>query len=1038
MNRWKILLSVLLLSLSFTSKAAHFVSGEIYWKHVGNRVFDVYVVYYNDCAGYLTNFPYTLYINGTSGTINKAKTAIKYDTITYAPASCGGPVCSAYKMYTRSEGRFRLDLSNDTSSSYTLSIEDCCRYNGLTNVDLSTSQAMTLHASMNLAGVDSQYWSSPRFLSDHQFTASMGGLHQISFMADDTINGVDSIAYELVSPYNTSTGIQYISGYSYSSPLKYQGYPISSSPKYGLGFMLDETKGQLVYTPMVANEGTAIAVRVKTYRKKNSNWVLASEIMRDITIVTQNATINKFPYFKEKLDDVVFCDTSDTHYDVVVADSNLTDSISLKLVGKLPEYTIEYKGRSGFDRRFRIHFNLSAAQWNTGDYHFVVQAADERCTGTAMGITQHGLTLKTTIDTSLLSGISLSLLRNCNTLNAAVSGLPQVNRSFWIFGEDTISQLNFSNNLQSDSLYTLSYFAERSACRVEFRDTIWWDSLYHFIGSISGFPTKTCVGQEMNLSWTVSGGLGAYRYFLNGNAVTNAMIISAVDSGYLAYAIDSSGCRIDTSITLQLYPELGSQSKQRISLCRENAQPFFVNSLPIGGAGGYRSSWNWTTLGDSFLVNTDTMQQLHYRIEDSIGCFFEDTLRFNIRPKPNYILAGNETHCFGDTFHLSVRHNFDTALVRFNWMNSWVKDSTYTIAPSQDSILYIQMRDTGNCTIVDQFSLNYHQGRLPKLADSIVYCQGDSLTLSNGFIGLYDTVTWTYLNTVVNQPNVSLGAVQDYSLKLRVVDEDACIYLDSTYVSGKKKPDIYLLMADTRWCENDQAFTLNDSVVQSGGVWRIDGVLDSVVNPSALSYGDHALSYELDSNGCKAISYQIVRIRKLPQVDFVVQNPQGNGPLQSKFIPAILADTAYALHWDFGDPATTTDTSSQDTSTYSYNIKGIYTPSLVVRTAYCSTTLEKDSAVQVYQGVGLNRIDNKLRIYPNPGKGIYQLQTGLLKVNSIRVYTSLGQEIYLQNQVPEDNTTFTFDLGSLSPGIYTLLVRTNENEFHSIKLIHQP
>ncbi|MBI1221235.1 MAG: hypothetical protein GC180_01420 [Bacteroidetes bacterium] len=225
MRKVRGILFLYLLCVSFFSQAVHFVSGEIYWKHVGNRVFDVYVVYYNDCAGYLSNFSTQLEIDGTNGYINRPRVGLRHDTIRYSPSACGGPLCAPYKLMIRSEGRFRVDLSQDTSSSYTFKYSECCRSNAITNVDLSGSVALNLFGRVNLATTDSQYWSSPYFIGDHQFTASTGGIHQVSFMADDTVAGIDSIAYELISPLTGTNPVPYYSGYSYQSPLKYLGYP---------------------------------------------------------------------------------------------------------------------------------------------------------------------------------------------------------------------------------------------------------------------------------------------------------------------------------------------------------------------------------------------------------------------------------------------------------------------------------------------------------------------------------------------------------------------------------------------------------------------------------------------------------------------------------------------------------------------------------------------------------------------------------------------------------------------------------------------
>lgn len=1029
---------MLLLGLSQTAKSAHFVSGEMYWNHIGNRVFDVYVVYYNECTAYVTDFPFSLVIEGTNGSFNKAKDQIRYDTVKYYPETCGGPACASYKIFIRSEGRFRVNLTNDTSSTYTLSIDDCCRYNNLTNLDLTGTTGQRLFAKMNLAGVDSQYWSSPRFLTEHQFTASTGGLHQISFMADDTLKGLDSVAYELFNPASGANPVTFNAGFSYTSPLTYLGYPSTNLQAYGAGFKLDPANGQLVYSPQLSNEGTVTAVKVKSFRKQNGQWVLSNEIMRDITLLTLNPAMNKFPYFPEKLEDVQFCDTTDTYYAFSVADSNVTDSISINILGKIPEYTIHYLGQSGINRNFKIQFHFDSADWLNDYYYFVIHAGDERCTGTTMGMTQHGLKMYMRKAPDIYQAITPTINRSCNDLNVAVYGWANSGSRHWIVNSDTFAQNSFRLQPQEKTWYYFRFEAEHYACRYSFIDSVYWDSLYHFSGNLNTAPLQSCVNQQASFNWDISGGLDSNQFWINKKEMDSSFFNYQLDSNqYLLEVRNNSGCSADTLLQIALYPELANTTKIEWDLCEDNSQHFYIPGNSAGGAGVSTFTWLNTIVSDSFYVNQDTLSRIPLHIEDSIGCSIEDTINIRIRPRPHYVLRGNATLCYSDSFRLWLDHNIPTSQVAINWGDGFDTTSHQSYKPLADSTVYFILKDTGYCSIYDTVSLHYYPGRYLGMQDSLLLCDYSTGSIDYHFSGIVQEQTWfgegSSRNTV--QYAVDSDTAGEWTIYLELEDADGCLYRDSCFLYRQSSPQLHVNAIHSNWCEDDSVFNLMDLPAQKYGIWNINAVQDSLFNPAQRGPGDHIIHYTLDSGICQANWIDTLRIRKLPQAIIDLKNAVGPAPLNVTFNAAIVSDTAYTFYWDFG--LSGNDTSSQPHINQVYSNKGFYSPRVYLSTAYCSNNIQLDSAIQVLYGVGIQAINTNVKAWPNPGTGIYRIEYNKERVEVKLVRNASGQSMHNWTQEILDDVNI-LNLIGLPAGVYMIELELESGDIAQLKIIHQP
>ncbi|MBI1221236.1 MAG: T9SS type A sorting domain-containing protein [Bacteroidetes bacterium] len=788
---------------------------------------------------------------------------------------------------------------------------------------------------------------------------------------------------------------------------------------------------------MQSNEVTVTAVKVKSYRKRNGTWYLAGEIMRDITLATQNATINKFPYFPAALEDIVFCDTSNTYYDFIVADSNLNDTLKVELIGKTPDYQVQYLGQSGVNRSYRVYFNLDSSEWNSRDYYLILQVSDEKCSGTARGLAQHGLKLKSTLDTTIFSRAGLSLERVCNDLNASFSGVPLIYPYLWkINGEEKTKRIQ-TINLMQDSSYNIQLFYGNSSCHLFLGDTFQADSIYHFDASFSGFPSATCLGQNISGVWTVSGGLDSNYYWIQNQGQDSSSFELLHDSNqYYLKVANAGGCSADTLVLVDTFPELKVNVNTEWSYCSGNSNHFYIPVKASGGQGSYKYTWNNVAGTDSFFVNSDTIGNLILLVNDTSNCFILDSIHIDRRPRPDYRVNGEKLICTNDSFRLEASTHLNDSLVNYDWGFGVVSNKRFRIKPTADTSIVFRMIDTGYCTIIDTLQLRYYAGWKTKFSDTLNICDNASENVDDAFQGIVMKERWFGESTAQFDSvyHIHPDTAGTREIHLYILDSDGCEFKDSFLLHRRNSPDLGLNSIKTTWCENENEINLMDSVVQKYGFWMIDEKPDSVFNPSALQPGDHFLEYSLDSGMCHSRWEKLVRIRSLPQANIILTNAMGQAPLKVDFDVAIWADTTYSFYWDFG-AGKTGDSSTVLDPSYTYTSMGYFSPRFHLVTPYCLNQISLDSEVYVTGYVGLNEIA-EARVYPNPGNGYYSLESHHPDLTILGIYSASGKMLDAWKSYGS-NGNLKLDLTRLPEGIYFLRLHSTDGYQGLIKIIQE-
>ncbi len=317
------LLALAVLLGSFSSlKATHFMGGEIWYEHQGGCIYKVYTDIYYDCAGaaWVNNTPVSQFQPGSSNSLTVNPTdlslngiggncgPVAYDTasiILYQeatpicpvllnapvgvnyPTACENLVNPIYNGIAVVRTEYQYDLCGYACTQFELVWENCCRSQGITNLEVPNQEYMTfgnLVIDLNLP----QGNNSPIFndLSNGGYGrdayACAGQPSVIDLSAFDPDG--DSLSYALVPVWSQDTSVTYDSLYTPQQPL---------GPNWLVS--LDSISGLFSLTPNPTGsiEVAVVGIEISEWR----NGVLIGKSLRDVQINIFICGANGTPQF---------------------------------------------------------------------------------------------------------------------------------------------------------------------------------------------------------------------------------------------------------------------------------------------------------------------------------------------------------------------------------------------------------------------------------------------------------------------------------------------------------------------------------------------------------------------------------------------------------------------------------------------------------------------------------------------------------------------------------------------------------------------
>ena len=320
--------------------ASHMMGGEITYKWLGGKEYELIFSVYRDCRGIPFNSPTISMFdagNNTSVTVNYTRTSI--EDLTPVCNTLSGP-CSPANQTVSDEGVelhiFKAIVDFGTSPYKTfvdngyceirIKLEQCCRNGAITTINPGNFYVESM---MNICNSNFQN-SSPQFVnSGHLYIGCNQGL-KYNIGAFD-VEDFDSLAYELVVPMNAAGSYEtYTANFNAAIPMtpycppnpgvvNCRALPNAKPPR---GFFFNVLNGDMVFTPTKCDEVGVISIKVSEYRKINGTWKILGWVCKDIQINVKqiNTAANHVPHVVIA-DNYVFKTREKQCIDIVTRDS---------------------------------------------------------------------------------------------------------------------------------------------------------------------------------------------------------------------------------------------------------------------------------------------------------------------------------------------------------------------------------------------------------------------------------------------------------------------------------------------------------------------------------------------------------------------------------------------------------------------------------------------------------------------------------------------------------------------------------------------
>lgn len=315
--------------------------------------------------------------------------------------------------------------------------------------------------------------------------------------------------------------------------------------------------------------------------------------------------------------------------------------------------------------------------------------------------------------------------------------------------------------------------------------------------------------------------------------------------------------------------------------------------------------------------------------------------------------------------------------------------------------------------------------------DSLFACANETITIGAGDV--YDSYNWSTGHTTdsitIDTAGIGTGSKM---ITLTVGDAQGCMDTDTVIVTFLETPQITIHTplgpaTDSLFvCAGDTVQLMTDAFHTY--YWSTGDTTQSIyLDTSGTGTGSQLVTLEVaDHNGCYSQDTLIVVFMDAPVISIV-----GPDTVMADETPTFSVDTGYAAYlWSTGHTTHEITIDSTYLTLFDFTTLAV----TVTNDEGCETTVSKEVFLGDPSGVGkmAERLD--IRLYPNPGQGIFTLELSEITSSlDMQVLNVNGQLVFSQ-QINPDQTVSQFDLSNLAAGVYYLRL-TNDATTKTKKLI---
>jgi len=453
----------------------------------------------------------------------------------------------------------------------------------------------------------------------------------------------------------------------------------------------------------------------------------------------------------------------------------------------------------------------------------------------------------------------------------------------------------------------------------------------------AGPDSSICIGNTLQL---YSGGGTTYNWApagsLNNAAISNPVSSTTVTTTYTVTVTDNNGCiNTDTVVvTINQLPVANAGSNQNICL---------NDTLTLSASGGLLYHWNTGQNTASLMVSPANTSTYTVTVTDVNGCSNTDDVVVTVHALPLADAGSDTSVCFNSAIQLSASGG-----ISYLWTPSAsLNDNTISnpmAEPLQTTTYTVTVTDTNGCSANDHVIVVVHPLPLVFGGGHQGLCMGDSasFTASGGVSYIWNTGDTT--QTIIVAPTVNT------TYTVTATDIMGCVNTDNAFLTAYPLPNASA-GNDTGVCSG--SFTQLNGGGGISYLWSPAAYLNAATIQNPISTPSTNITYTVtvtDSHGCSATDDVVVVVYPDPVVYLMPSHYSGCAPLVVNFSDTNTVGIISWL-WDFGDPGSTSNTSSLQNPTHIYQNSGIYSVSLTLLTSNgCQKSFHFNNIITVFPG----------------------------------------------------------------------------------------
>lgn len=234
----------------------------------------------------------------------------------------------------------------------------------------------------------------------------------------------------------------------------------------------------------------------------------------------------------------------------------------------------------------------------------------------------------------------------------------------------------------------------------------------------AGPPSKTiCSHSPTMIGSTPNGGIEPYSYSWSPSAGLNYTNIAqptatlTSTTTYIVTVTDAAGCIRKDTITLNVIPNQNTSAGSDQTICPGSSAT--LTATTTSGQSPYFHKWSTVggpifAYGNSTSVSPVSTTDYVLTAEDARGCVRYDTVRVNVRPKPQLNVT-DQQRCSGSPGVLiGSAATGSTPPYTYSWSHGLGNAAQHTVSPLSTTTYTVTVTDANGCTNTKEIKVTVH------------------------------------------------------------------------------------------------------------------------------------------------------------------------------------------------------------------------------------------------------------------------------------------------------------------------------------------